>query len=166
MGTEEENPRRLLLPLFLDGSGIQKCFFPGGKTGEHGAGTRTNNKLNPHMPTTRSSRATLIGEKCSKHCAITAFLSPVKTNPLNINKKMTRELHWSLTASNFTDFVQLFFELIETCCIHYTITASCDGLKFVSFDLPPNSNSNSIDTFSLNIVNTERNYIKFYFILF
>ena len=34
-----------------------------------GARTRANNKLNPHMKTSRT-RATLVGGECSHHCAI------------------------------------------------------------------------------------------------
>ena len=55
-------------------------FLREGKTGVPGekplgAGTRTNNKFNPHDAETRNrTRATLVGGECSHHCTIPAPL--------------------------------------------------------------------------------------------
>ena len=75
--------------LFPDQIGICNLQYVGfggqGKTSVPGekplkARTRTNNKLNPHMMQSLGIKPTLVGGKCSHHCAI--FIPPELFEPI------------------------------------------------------------------------------------
>ena len=71
MGFSVESTEWLFSPLFPGRIGIWKCWFLWREENQStrrktlGAGTRTNNKLNPHMtPSPGITRVTLVGGEC------------------------------------------------------------------------------------------------------